>query len=156
MKKILVIKTSLRFNSNSDILADEFAKGAKDAGNDVEVISLKDKKIAFCIGCMTCQNTKKCIFNDDANEITDKMCEADVIVWATPVYYYSISGQMKTLIDRANSLYVRDRKFKEVYLLVTAAEDEPYTPKGAIKAVQGWVDCFDLENWLSGLSYNTI
>lgn len=143
MKKVLIIKTSLRNNSNSDILAEEFAKGAKDSGNDVEVISLKDKKIRFCIGCMTCQNTKRCIFNDDAIEIADKMCEADTIVWATPVYYYSISGQMKTLIDRANSLYVREKKFKEVYLLATAAEDESYTPEGAIKAVQGWVDCFE-------------
>ena len=142
MKNILVIKTSLRYNSNSDILADKFVEGAI-LNNNVEVISLKDKKINFCIGCMSCAKNKKCFMNDDANMITDEIAKADVIVWSTPIYYYSMSGQMKTLIDRANSLYVRGPKFKEVYLLVTAADTEKYTPDGAKKGVQGWVDCFD-------------
>ena len=71
------------------------------------------------------------------------MLNADVICWATPVYYYSVSGQMKTLIDRANSLYSSNYKFREVYLLLTATENESFTKEGAIKACQGWVDCFD-------------
>ena len=143
MKKILIIKTSLRKNSNSDILADELVRGALDAGNEVEIVSLKDKEIAYCTGCLACQKIKKCVIKDDALEITDKICDADVIVWATPIYYYSVSGQMKTIIDRANSLYARDYKFREVYLLATATEDEEYTKEGAIKTVQGWVDCFE-------------
>ncbi len=125
-KKVLIIETSLRTGSNSDILAESFAKGAKDAGNDVETVSLKDKKIGFCTGCFACQKLGKCIIEDDANEITEKILEAEVVVWATPIYYYEMSGQMKTMIDRANSLYPRDYKFREVYLLSTAAEDEAY------------------------------
>jgi hypothetical protein len=82
------------------------------------------------------------VIKDDANEITDKIAQADVVVWATPIYYYEMSGQMKTMIDRANSLYVRDHFFKKVYLLATATDQEPFTPDGAKKGVQGWVDCF--------------
>lgn len=143
MKKVLIISTSIRAGSNSEFLAKEFEKGAKEAGNAVEFVSLKDKNIAFCRGCLTCQKLGKCVIKDDAIEIADKMCEAEVIVWATPIYYYEMSGQMKTLIDRANSLYSRDYKFKEIYLLAVAAEDEENVPSRAINGLQGWIDCFE-------------
>ena len=143
MKKVLIISTSIRSGSNSELLAHEFEKGAKEAGNNVEFKSLKDKNIAFCKGCLACQKLGHCVINDDANEIADKMCEAEVIVWASPIYYYEMSGQMKTLIDRANSLYNRDYKFREVYFLSVAAEDESYVPEKAINGLQGWIDCFD-------------
>jgi len=143
MKKILIISTSLRVNSNSELLAKRVMEGALAYGNEVELVSLRDKNIAFCKGCLACQRLGKCIINDDANAITDKIAKADVIIWATPIYYYEMSGQMKTMIDRANSLYSRERKFKEVYLLATAAEDEDYVPNRAIEGLKGWVDCFD-------------
>lgn len=142
MKKILIISTSLRNNSNSEILARSFLEGAK-INNDVELITLKDKTINFCKGCLACGKTHKCVIKDDSNEIVEKMCDADIIAWATPVYYYSMSGLMKTMIDRANPLYSRNYKFREVYLLATATEDEPHTPEGTIKGVQCWVDCFE-------------
>lgn len=142
-KKVLIIETSLRTGSNSDILAESFAKGAKDAGNDVEIISLKGKKIGFCTGCFACQKLGKCVIEDDANVITEKILDAEVVVWATPIYYYEMSGQMKTMIDRANSLYPRDYKFREVYLLSTAAEDEAYTDEKAVSGLNGWIDCFE-------------
>lgn len=143
MKKILIISTSLRNNSNSFLLAEEFKKGAESVGNNVELVSLKDKTIAFCKGCLACQKIGHCVIKDDADLITEKMEQAEVIVWATPIYYYEMSGQMKTMIDRANSLYSKDYKFRSVYLLATATEEETYVPEGAIKGVQGWVDCFD-------------
>ena len=126
MKKVLIISTSLREGSNSEILAKKFYEGVKSKGTDVELISLKNKNIAFCKGCLACQKIGKCIINDDANEITDKICNSDIIVWATPIYYYEMAWQMKTLIDRANSLFARDYKFREVYLLAVAHEDEAY------------------------------
>ena len=113
-KKILIISTSLRPNANSEILAHETEKGAKDSGHEVEFVTLKDKTIKFCKGCLACQKLGKCVIDDDANEITNKMKNADVIIWATPVYYYEMSGQMKTLIDRANSLFATGHEFKEV------------------------------------------
>ena len=142
-KKILIIETSLRAKSNSDRLAESFAEGAKAAGNDVEIVSMKGKNIGFCTGCFGCQKLGHCVFKDDANEITEKILEAEVIVWSTPIYYYEMSGQMKTMIDRANSLYPRDYKFREVYLLSVAAEDDNYVDRNAAGGVQGWVDCFE-------------
>ena len=79
-KKVLIISTSLRKNGNSDMLARSFAKGAEAAGNDVEIVSLADKQIAFCRGCFACQKTGKCIINDDAVQITEKIAEAEVLV----------------------------------------------------------------------------
>lgn len=142
-KNVVVISTSLRNNSNSNALAESFAKGARDAGNSVEVISLKGKKIGFCIGCLVCQNKGECVIKDDAIEITEKVLNADVVAWATPIYYYEMSGQMKTLIDRMNSMYPRDYKFRDVYFMSAAAEDEEYVPERAAAGLQGWVDCYE-------------
>ena len=66
-----------------------------------------------------------------------------VLVFATPVYYYAVSGQLKTFLDRLNPLYVRDNKFKEVYLLTTAADNDESAMDGAVKDLQGWIDCFN-------------
>lgn len=143
MKKILIISTSIRTGSNSELVAKEIEKGAKEAGNEVEFVSLKGKRIAFCQGCQACQKLGRCVIEDDANPITDKMAESEVIVWVTPIYYYEMSGQMKTLIDRANSLYARERKFKDIYLATVSAEEGDSVSEGALKGLQGWVDCFD-------------
>lgn len=143
MKKVLVISTSLRGVSNSHALAEEFARGAKESGNEVELITLHHKEIKFCIGCLTCVNTGKCVIADDAPAITAKMHDADVIVFATPIYYYEMSGQMKTLLDRLNPLYPSDYKFRNVYMLSVAAEDEEFVPQKAESGLQGWVDCFE-------------
>lgn len=143
MKKVLVITTSLRKNSNSTALADAFAKGAEESGNKIEKISLIDKSIAFCNGCLACQKTQKCVIKDDSNEIVEKMKNADVIVFATPIYYYEMSGQMKTLLDRANPLFPSDYKFRDIYFLASAAENEEDTMDKAISGLEGWIDCFE-------------
>ena len=142
MKRVIVISTSLRHGSNSDILADKFVEGAKAAGNDVEKISLTGKEIKFCKGCFACQKLGKCVIQDDVNDMMSKVLEADVVVWATPIYYYEMSGQMKTLIDRMNAMYPLDYKFRDVYLLTTAAEDEEFVPKRAEAGLTGWIDCY--------------
>lgn len=142
MKRVIVISTSLRHASNSDMLADKFVEGAKAAGNDVEKISLVGKNIQFCKGCMGCQRLGMCVIKDDVNDIMAKVLEADVVCWATPIYYYEMSGQMKTLIDRMNAMYELDYKFRDVYLLTTAAEDEEETPKRAETGLGGWIACY--------------
>lgn len=143
MKKILVISTSLRLGSNSEALADAFAQGASDAGHQVEKITLRGRTIHFCRGCLACQRTQTCVINDDAVEIVAKMHDADVIAFATPIYYYEMSGQMKTLLDRANPLYLSDYRFRDIYMLTSAAEDEASTPERAITGLTGWIDCFE-------------
>ncbi|MBP3820293.1 flavodoxin family protein [bacterium] len=152
-KKVLIISTSLRNNSNSEILAHEAERGAQDAGHNVEFITLKDKEIKFCKGCMACQKLGKCVINDDANAITAKMKEADVIIWATPVYYYEMSGQMKTIIDRANSMFSSGKKFSEVYVITTSADNSPNVVQTVLNGVNGWIACFDgvqLKGFLNG------
>lgn len=142
MSKVLVITASLRAKSNSDILAEKMIEGAKDAGHQVERISLKDKTIAFCEGCLACQKTQKCVLKDDAIAIAEKVKEADTLVFVTPIYYYEMSGQMKTLLDRMNPLYASDYQFRHVYMLSVAAEDEAFVPGKAISGLRGWTDCF--------------
>ena len=142
MKRVIVISTSLRRGSNSDMLADSFVEGATSAGNDVEKISLVGKEIQFCKGCMACQKLGRCIINDDVNDIMAKVLKADVICWATPIYYYEMSGQMKTLIDRMNAMYGQEYAFRDVYLLTAAADDDEQTPKRAETGLGGWLACF--------------
>lgn len=142
MKRIIVISTSLRAGSNSDLLAESFIKGAQASGHQVEKISLASARIEFCRGCLACQKQGRCIIDDDVNAIMAKVLKADVVVWATPIYYYEMSGQMKTLIDRMNGMYPQDYQFRDVYLLTTAAENEEWVPERALAGLSGWVDCY--------------
>ncbi len=142
-KKVLIISSSPRKGGNSETLADEFARGVIESGNYVEKICLHGKKISFCIGCFACLDAHRCVIHDDADSIAQRMLISDVLVFATPVYYYSVSGQLKTMLDRANPLYGSDYAFRDIYLLATAAEDEANTFEGTEKAVQGWIDCFE-------------
>lgn len=149
-KKVLIISTSLRGGSNSEILAHQCERGAKDAGLAVEYISLKEKNIQYCIGCLACQTTGKCVILDDVAEIMKKVKEAESIVFATPIYYYEMSGQMKTLLDRLNPLYPTDYAFRNIYMIATAAEGGKETFAKAYNGLRGWVDCFG-KAALSGL-----
>ncbi len=142
-KNILIVTASLRANSNSDALAAAFADGAREAGNTVETVSLKGKSIGFCIGCLACQKTQKCVIKDDAVGLAEKVKNADVLVFASPVYYYSVSGLLKTFLDRCNPLFPSDYSFRDVYFLATAADTDESAMDGPVKAVQGWVDCFE-------------
>lgn len=142
-KKVLIISTSPRKNGNSEILADEFVRGAKEAGNIVEKVSLYDKTVGFCKGCLACQKTQRCIINDDVNMITEKMLSAEVIVFATPIYFYEMCGQMKTLLDRSNPLFPSDYMFRDIYMLATAADNEKSAMDGAVGGLQGWIACFE-------------
>ena len=143
MSKNVMISSSPRKGGNSEMLAASFAKGAEEAGHKVETIYLREKNYGFCKGCLACLKLGHCVIDDDAVEIAARMHDADVLVFATPVYYYSVSGQLKTMLDRANPLFDSDYAFTKAYLLATAAEDGEETVEGTVKAVQGWVDCFE-------------
>jgi len=142
-KKVLILSSSYHKNSNSEALADAFAEGAAEAGHEVKKIRLADCRIGFCRGCLVCQETQKCVIADDAADIAEQMGQADVLVFATPIYYYEMSGQLKTMLDRANPLFPSDYRFREVYLIAAATEDETETPKNAENGVRGWVECFE-------------
>jgi multimeric flavodoxin WrbA len=98
--KVLAISASPRKGGNSDVLCDQFLKGAGEAGHETEKISLSDKRLNPCTGCYGCGKTNACVIQDDMAEILQKLTQADVIVLATPVYFYSMDAQMKMMIDR--------------------------------------------------------
>ena len=142
MKKVLVISASPRKNVNSDILCDEFAAGAKEAGNKVEKVRIADKKIGYCTGCYACQKTGKCAIKDDAGKVIDKMMAADVIVLASPVYFYSICAQLKALIDRTVVVYpnLTNKKF---YFILTMADTNRKMFEGSLAALRGFLACYE-------------
>ena len=119
-KKVLIISGSPRKNGNSDILCGQFEKGAREAGNTVEKVNLRELKIGYCKACYGCRGTGACVQKDDMESLLEKMAAADVLVLATPVYFYSMDGQMKTMIDRTLPRYTEIRD-KDVYLIATAA-----------------------------------
>ena len=142
-KRILIISSSPRRKGNSDTLCDEFMRGAIEAGHEVEKIFLRDKRIEYCTGCGTCSvHNKPCPQKDDATRVIDKMVAADAIVMATPVYFYTMSAQMKTLIDRCCSLYTKMSN-KDFYFIATAAEEDKKLMERTIDTFQGFLDCLE-------------
>ena len=118
--KVLIVSSSPRKGGNSDVLCDQFAKGAAEAGHEVEKVNLREKKLSPCRACYGCMEHHVCVIKDDMAEIFPKLVAADVIVLASPVYFYSLCSQMKMLIDRC----LVDHKSiagKQFYFIITAA-----------------------------------
>lgn len=152
-KKVLIVSSSLRKGSNTEILAGEAYRGAKDAGGEAEVITLKDKEIKFCIGCMSCQQTKKCALHDDMDVLRDKVKNAESIIFVSPIYYYEMSGQLKTFLDRCNPLYADpDRKFRNIYMITASAEPGEAPAERAVNGIKGWIACFDGVEYKGGFN----
>jgi len=142
MKKVLILSSSPRRGGNSDLLCDQFILGAQESGHDAKKISFKDKKINYCTGCGTCFNKKRCSQKDDMAEILEKMIAADVIVMATPVYFYTMCGQMKTLIDRTCARYTEVSN-KEFYFIVTAAVKSKQAMERTLEEFRGFTSCLN-------------
>lgn len=142
-KKVLILSGSPRNGGNSDLLCDEFMRGAKESRNKVDKVFIRDKKIAPCIACYYCRNNDgKCAIKDDMAEILDKMLEADVIVMASPVYFYSIDAQLKAVIDRAVAKWTKIKN-KEFYYIMTAAEDSDTVMDCTLECMRGFAICLD-------------
>lgn len=142
-KTVLVLSASPRKGGNSDILCDQFVKGAQEAGHQAEKIFLGDKTITYCIGCEICmQNGGTCVHDDDMEEILQKMIDADVIVLATPVYFYSMDAQLKTVIDRTVARYTAIEN-KEFYFIATAATNERKLLEPTIQGFRGFTSCLN-------------
>lgn len=141
-KKVLIVSTSIRKGSNSEILARGVKRGVLDAGNETEFVSLTGKEIGFCRGCLACQKTGNCVIRDDMDDLIEKVREADAIVFATPIYFYEMSGQMKVFLDRCNPLYISDYKFRSVYLVTASAEESDGVAQQTAQGLQGWIECF--------------
>jgi len=140
---VLIISSSPRKGGNSDLLCDQFLNGVQEAGHQAEKILLKSKKINYCTGCGACVKWKSgCFQKDDMAELLEKMIAADVIVLATPVYFYTLCAQMKTFIDRTCARYTEISN-KEFYFIVTAADSRKKEMERTIESFRGFTYCLD-------------
>lgn len=143
MKKVLILSGSPRKGGNSDILCDQFAKGALENGNQVEKIRVTEKKIAPCTGCYFCRNSGgRCALNDDMGDILQKIIDCDVLVLSSPVYFYSMCAQLKAVIDRCVARWTEIAN-KDLYYIMTAAEEDEDTMDGTLACMHGFAMCID-------------
>lgn len=143
MKKILVLSGSPRKGGNSDLLCDEFMKGAVESGNTVVKINVAQKNISPCSACYYCRDhAGECVCKDDMAEILQNIIDADVLVVASPVYFYSISAQLKAVIDRTVARWL-EVKNKEFYYIMTAADNDRASMNTTLACLRGYADCVE-------------
>lgn len=133
MKNILVVQGGGRANGNTAQLVRSFMQGAQDAGHSVELINLNKTEVRGCLGCNACRYGKPCVQKDDFNELVPKILAADCIVFASPLYFWTISSKLKAFIERFYSIAQKDDNpplgryeaypLKDCALLMTAADD---------------------------------
>ena len=139
-KRVLILSSSPRKGGNSDTLCDRFREGAIAAKHQVEKVVLAEKKINYCQGCYACGGNGECIQKDDMAQILDRMTAADVIVLATPVYFYTMCAQMKTVIDRTVARYTKITN-KDFYFIVTAAVSKKAALERTIEGFRAFTSC---------------
>lgn len=142
-KKVLILSGSPRKGGNSDLLCDAFLRGAQESGNEVEKIRVAAKKIAPCSACYYCRDHGGiCAHKDDMAEILQKMIDADVLVLASPVYFYSIDAQLKAVIDRTVARWL-EVKNKEFYYIATMADETSVSADTPLACFRGYADCVE-------------
>lgn len=142
-KNVVILSGSPRKGGNSEILCDQFAQGAAEAGHRVEKIRVAEKDIHPCIACYHCRDHGgECVFRDDMAEVLQKMIDADVLVLASPVYFYSIDAQLKALIDRTVARWL-EVKNKEFYYIVTMADQGNESADTTLACFRGYADCVE-------------
>ena len=130
-KKIVILSGSPRRNGNSERLIAAFQAGAESVGKAVMVFRTAHMKIGGCTGCEYClEHPGKCARNDDMAEVLAALHGADVVVFVSPVYYFSVTAQLKLAIDRMYPLI--NEKVKQTALLLTCADDDVDTAAGAL------------------------
>lgn len=143
MKKVLILSGSPRQGGNSDLLCDAFMQGAQEAGHTVEKVRVSEKQIHPCLACYFCKDHQgECVFKDDMAELLSKMIEADVLVLATPVYFYSLDAQLKTVIDRSLARWL-EVKNKEMVYLITMADEEESSADTTLACLRGYASCIE-------------
>lgn len=142
-KKVLILSGSPRKGGNSDLLCDAFLRGARESGNKVEKIRVAAKKVAPCSACYYCRDHGGiCAHKDDMSEILQKMIDADVLVLASPVYFYSIDAQLKAVIDRTVARWLEVNN-KEFYYIATMADETSASADTTLACFRGYADCVE-------------
>jgi multimeric flavodoxin WrbA len=157
-KHVLVFKGSPRQFGNSSTLADHAAEGAKSCGAEVETFSLHTMDIRPCDACDTCQETGVCVLKDDMQPLYEKLRQADAILIASPIYWFTVSAQTKLFIDRWYALESPQGSAlqgKQFGILLTYGDSDPFT-SGAINAIRTFQDMVHyLKGNIAGIVYGT-
>lgn len=124
--KIIVLFGSPNRKGSTNILVEEFKRGAEEAGHMVEVIDVCHADIHPCIGCVACGYEGPCVQKDDVEMIRHKLLASDMVVFATPLYYYGMSAQLKTVVDRfcAYNSSLNGRNLRSALLTVAWNADD--------------------------------
>ena len=124
--KIVVLMGSPNKNGSTGILADSFARGAAESGHDCEIIDVCHANIHPCIGCVRCGYEGPCVQKDDVEQIRGKLLASDMVVFATPLYYYGMTAQLKAVVDRfcAYNSSLNSRHLKSALLTVAWNADD--------------------------------
>lgn len=124
--KIIILQGSPNKNGSTSILADNFAKGAREAGHIVETLDITRMNIKPCTGCVACGYEGPCVQKDDNEIVKSKLLSCDMLVFATPLYYYGMSAQLKTVVDRFCSYNssLNSRHLKSALLAVAWNSDD--------------------------------
>jgi len=147
MKNIVVLIGSPRKGGNTDLLSTSFINGARDSGNKVEVIYANSVKVHPCLGCNKCQtNGGICVIKDDMQEIYKTLSKSDIIVVATPLYFYGVSAQLKAIIDRLHNPIRHTFNTKSLILLSVCADKEKEAFDGLIAEFKSTLKFFSLKN----------
>ena len=142
-KKVLILSGSPRKGGNSDLLCDEFARGAREAGHEVEKLRVAEKTVRPCSACYYCaSHGGECVHKDDMAGIMQKMIDADVLVLASPVYFYSIDAQLKAVIDRTVARWTEVEN-KEFYYITTMADEGEASAETTLACFRGYADCVE-------------
>ena len=144
--KILVLTGSPRKNGNSNTLADNFIKGAQEAGHTVVRFDSAFKNVHPCIACNKCGMNGQCVFKDDFEFVKANIIDSDAVVFATPMYYFGVSAQIKAVIDRFCAINGQISKPKKAALLMTYADTSEKEAQPIINHYEvllnylGWTD----------------
>lgn len=147
MSNIIILTGSMRKNGNTALLAQSFAEGAA-INNNVKIVSVADYKVNPCIGCNSCftRENGQCFQNDDMVQIYEKLKNADIVVIASPVYFYGISAQLKAIVDRLHTPMRNSFHIKKLGLLLVGAAQLPNLFDSVIMQYQMVLDFFELES----------
>jgi len=143
-KKILILLGSPRKTGNSSVLADSLAKGSIHAGASVVTLFLHGLDISPCTGCNACQEeaAQGCVIDDAMQDVYRKIIEADAVVFASPIYWFSVTAQLKTVIDRIYAVGGGDKNAlggKNFGVVLAYADTDPFI-SGAVNALRMFQD----------------
>lgn len=160
--RVLGVYGSPRKGGNTDLLLDQFLKGARHGGHRIRKVYVRELNISPCLACDECETTGKCIISDDMDSVYEALIDAECLVLASPIYFYNVTAQVKTLIDRCQALWYRwkvfnNRSCRSAFFISVAGTKGKGMFEGAILTVNCFFNAigFRLKNYWCYSGFDT-